>query len=91
MGDGEFPVKMTGDASALVAASKTAAASMDELCGAVSRAGDESERYQNALKSMAEKTKAPLEEVKAEITDGMNPALESFTAKAEKAWWAARK
>jgi len=85
MGDGEFPVKMTGDASALVAASKTAAASMDELCGAVSRAGDESERYQNALKSMAEKTKAPLEEVKAEITDGMNPALESFTAKAEKA------
>ncbi len=85
MGDGEFPVKMTGDASALVAASKTAAASMDELCGAVSRAGDESERYQNALKSMAEKTKAPLKEVKAEITDGMNPALESFTAKAEKA------
>ena len=82
--DGNFPIKITGDASSLVTAAKSADEALAQIRAQIRGVNDDSARYQQSLESMAEKTKAPLEGVKAEITDGMNPALASFTAQTEK-------
>ena len=51
--DGNFPVKITGDASSLVTASQKAAQGLEATAKAAGKAADDTQRYQKALEAMA--------------------------------------
>ena len=51
--DGQFPIKITGDASSLVTASQQAAQGLEATAKAAGKAADETQRYQKALEAMA--------------------------------------